>query len=98
MFMARAPAEMEPKAAIFSSSSILPGPILPSGSRFIRSVRDGMPSNSFRILDIMQHTGTGQVFLVEGNRLYYGENGTPDDKPERLLRLAGNARQHAFAI
>ncbi len=37
----RAAAEIEPNAAMFSSSSILPGPMRPAGSRFIFRVSDG---------------------------------------------------------
>src|SRR6188768_4548404 len=42
MSMLRAAAEIEPKAAICSRSSILPGPILPSGSRFTLRLSDGI--------------------------------------------------------
>src|SRR5688572_4471104 len=38
----RAAAEIEPKAAICSRSSILPGPSRPSGSRFILRLSEGI--------------------------------------------------------
>src|ERR1700722_3942579 len=39
--MARPAAEIEPQLSIFSSNRILPGPIFPSGSRLIRTLREG---------------------------------------------------------
>ena len=40
--MRRAAAEIDPNAAICSSSSILPGPMRPSGSRLILRLSDGI--------------------------------------------------------
>jgi hypothetical protein len=41
MSIARPAAEIEPQVWMFSKSWILPGPILPSASRSIRTLRDG---------------------------------------------------------
>src|SRR6266481_5134715 len=41
MFMARPAAEIEPHSRIFSSSWILPGPMRPSVSRSMRTLREG---------------------------------------------------------
>src|SRR5690606_35385858 len=48
MSIPRAAAEIEPLAAICSRSSILPGPIRPSGSRLMRRLSEGMVYSRFR--------------------------------------------------
>jgi hypothetical protein len=41
MSIARPAAEIEPQVRIFSSNRILPGPIRPSASRSIRTLKEG---------------------------------------------------------
>src|SRR5438876_7073263 len=41
MSIARPAAEIEPHLSMFSSNAIFPGPIRPSGSRSIRTLREG---------------------------------------------------------
>ena len=101
--MPRAAAEIEPKAAICSSSSILPGPMRPSGSRLIlQAERWHLRVSVLRRLvhpALRRHRRAptlgpnGRWRPVEAHRLDDGEDLLAGSRPSIVERLAGDARR-----
>src|SRR5687768_15612738 len=97
MSIARAAAEIEPEADISSSSAILPGPIRPSGSRFIRRLSEGIlvaRSRSEALID----KAIRQVFVIERHRFYHCKDLLADMQPKRIEGQASDPRQHLLFL